>query len=99
MRTTTYLCAALLLGVTPVISAATDTTGCYVKTSAATALGGYYVVGTLGEIWEETNGISGLQRRDSGCDDGRTLASDTCWFMGPDGLVRCSAQSASSAQI
>lgn len=98
MRTTTYLCAALLTGIAvPIVSAATDTAGCDVRTTAATALGGFYVRGALGEFWEETNGISGLQRRDSGCSDGRVLASDTCWFMGPDGLVRCTIETAANA--
>lgn len=97
MRKTTYLIAAVLVGVAFPIVSAVDTSGCFVRTSTeATALGSFYVKGTLGEIWEETNGVDGLQRRDSGCSDGRVIPSDTCYFMGPDGLSRCSAQTASS---
>ena len=97
MQKTTYLIAAILVGVGIPVVSAVDTSGCWVRTSAdANALGSFYVKGTLGEIWEETNGVDGLQRRDSGCSDGRVIASDTCYYMGADGLSRCSAETASS---
>jgi len=97
VRTTTYLSAILLAGVGIPIVSAVDTSGCSVTTSSgAIPLGQFYVKGTLGEIWEETNGLDGLQRRDSGCNDGRVIPSDTCYYMGPDGLLRCSAQTATS---
>lgn len=94
MRTTSVACALLLTGFAfPAVTGSSGTEGCEIHTSKdAISLGGHYVRGSLGEIWEESNGLDGLQRRDSGCIDGRILPADKCWYMGPYGLVRCTAE-------
>jgi len=74
----------------PFAGATADTLGCYVRTSQALALGDHYVYGTAKEIWEETNGIPGLQRADSPCIDGESLPRDLCVIHSENGaLVAC----------
>lgn len=98
MRTTTWLCAALLVTGFVTVASATDATGCRVYTTSATKVGDYYLRPTWQEIWEETNGLPGLQMNASGCSGGRIIPSDTCFVLGPEGLISCTIAYA-TAQI
>ena len=60
------------------VGGATDPGQCLIETTPALALKGYYVRGTLYEVWQETNGIPGLQLRQSACIGGGFLAPDAC---------------------
>lgn len=77
----------------PLAGAATDSTGCFVRTTQAIEFAPYYMVGTAAEFWEETNGIAGLQRSDSGCIGRPALPADTCITRTENtALVSCSAE-------
>ena len=69
--------AAIAVTTLPVGSAA-DPSQCFVETTPALALQGYYVRGTLYEVWEEKNGVPGLQMRQSACIGGGFVPPDAC---------------------
>lgn len=76
--------------VAPLAGAATDTSGCTVKTTQALAIDDYYVVGTAAEFWQETNGVEGLQRSASPCLGRASIPADTCITHRENGaLIAC----------
>lgn len=96
----TRLCLALLAAtlLTPVGSADLDTTGCTVRTQAATQAGDVYAWGAY-EIWQETNGIQGLQRGSSSCESRPSLPADTCYTHSETRrLVLCAQQATLGAR-
>ena len=60
------------------MGASSSATGCALRTTEATWIAPYYVVGTAAEIWQETNGADGLQRTASSCVGHPALPADTC---------------------
>lgn len=88
---------APLAGVT-----ATDTTGCNVDTSSTTGDfqmddERYYSLGV--ELWQESNGVDGLQRSASWCKGRASIPADTCVTHSETGsLVNCGTRFA-RAQI
>lgn len=59
-------------------AAPVDATGCNVRTAPAEKAGPFYRYGTY-EIWQETNGVGGLQRGESPCGGTRSIEADTCY--------------------
>lgn len=65
----------VLAGIAPV-SLATTAPSCTPFTYDATEVAGLYQYGS--ELWQESNGIPGLQRVNTICSDGSSLPRDTC---------------------
>ena len=92
------IAALALVVVPPAANASVDTDACYVRTTPAftpdgeTYFAGAYASGTTvgAEIWQETNGIEGLQKQRTSCSDGRVYEADTCLSTG--GSPTCARQ-------
>lgn len=69
---------AMIAAVVPLTGAsAADATGCRVTTYTAIESDGYYMYGAK-ELWEESNGLPGLQRSSSYCIGKSSIPEDTC---------------------
>jgi hypothetical protein len=86
-----FVTALVILATTLPLSGAGAAEGaCRVNTYDALDLGGYYLYGTAKEIWQEGNGLPGLQRTASYCEDGTTLAPDACiWHSESFAAIEC----------
>lgn len=77
-------------------AAPVDTTGCTVRTVPAEKVGAFYLYGPY-EVWQETNGIEGLQRGASSCANGASIPADTCFTHTENRqLQRCAVARAES---
>ena len=75
----TWIALLALALAMPIVSATTNTEGCDVTTTPAMELpNGIYMQGTAYNIWQEANGIPGLQFYKTSCDDGREFPRDEC---------------------
>ena len=76
MRTNTLISIAALALAAPAAWAG-GATGCSPTTTTPTAEAeGFYLYGQ--ELWQESNGLPGLQRHQTPCTDG-SVAKDTCF--------------------
>lgn len=75
MNTQALVAGSIIVAMLP-LAVANATAPCSPYTYDATEAAGFYAWGA--EIWQESNGIPGLQRTQTVCEDGSSLPKDTC---------------------
>lgn len=80
------LAMSLVLGLMGTSTAA-DTDGCDLRTTSALRVGDLYFTsvtastgGVYTEVFQEGNGVDGLQRRSTACEDGSIIPADSCLY-------------------